>query len=70
MIKANFEKDFEMNTYTALSAAVASVLTLVALPVKAIPIDSRDKPFDEYSWITTHNSYEKINQNLTKCPSN
>jgi hypothetical protein len=68
MIKANFEKDFEMNTYTALSAAVASVLTLVALPVKAIQIDSRDKPFDEYSWITTHNSYEKINQNLHEMP--
>ena len=52
-----------------ITAALASVLALLALPAKAVPIDSRDKPFNEYSWVTTHNSYEKINQNLKEMPA-
>lgn len=27
------------------------------------------KPFNEYHWVTTHNSYEKINQNLKEMPA-
>lgn len=28
----------------------------------------KDMPFDQLSWVTTHNSYEKINQNLKEIP--
>lgn len=50
------------------TTALASLLALNSLPANAVPIDSRDKPFNEYSWVTTHNSYEKINQNLKEIP--
>lgn len=50
------------------TTALATLLTLMSLPVSALPIDSRDKPFNEYSWVTTHNSYEKINQNFKEMP--
>ncbi|WP_268798662.1 PI-PLC domain-containing protein [Pseudomonas huanghezhanensis] len=50
------------------ATAAASLFALASLPINAATIDSRNKPFNEYSWITTHNSYEKINQNLKEMP--
>lgn len=50
------------------TTALASLLALTSLHANAVPIESRDKPFNEYSWVTTHNSYEKINQNGKELP--
>lgn len=50
------------------ATAAASLFALASLPINAAIIDSRNKPFNEYSWVTTHNSYEKINQNLKEMP--
>lgn len=52
-----------------LVAIVAAVCASVTLGAHAALVDSRDKPFNEYSWVTTHNSYEKINQNLKEMPA-
>lgn len=57
-----------MNNRITATTALASLLALTALPATAVPIDSRDKPFNQYSWVTTHNSYEKINQNGKELP--
>ena len=57
-----------MNNHVKATTTLASLLTLTALSANALPIDSRDKPFNQYSWVTTHNSYEKINQNLKEIP--
>lgn len=45
-----------------------SLLSLATTNLQANPIATADKPFNEYSWVTTHNSYEKINQNLAEMP--
>lgn len=34
----------------------------------ADPFVIKDKSFHEYSWVTTHNAYEKINQNMQALP--
>lgn len=47
---------------------VSALCAFFAMHTQAGPIDSRDKPFNEYSWVTTHNSYEKINQNMKELP--
>jgi hypothetical protein len=57
-----------MNNPIKATTALASLLALTSLSANALPIDSRDKPFNQYSWVTTHNSYEKINQNLKELP--
>jgi hypothetical protein len=48
---------------------LATLLSATTLKANATALDSRDKPFNEYSWVTTHNSYEKINQNLKEMPA-
>jgi hypothetical protein len=48
---------------------LATLLSVTTLKANATVLDSRDKPFNEYSWVTTHNSYEKINQNLKEMPA-
>lgn len=58
-----------MNKHYPLVAIVAAVCASVTLNAHAALVDSRDKPFNEYSWVTTHNSYEKINQNLKEMPA-
>ncbi|HEX8593535.1 MAG TPA: hypothetical protein VF682_09680 [Pseudomonas sp.] len=45
----------------------ASALSLLAASVQA-SVTGLDKPFNENYWVTTHNSYEKINQNLKEMP--
>lgn len=45
-----------------------SLLSLATTHLQANPIAGANKPFNEYSWVTTHNSYEKINQNLAEMP--
>lgn len=42
--------------------------SLAASHVTADPFAEKDVPFDKLSWVTTHNSYEKINQNLKEIP--
>lgn len=58
-----------MKKQYSLVATVAAVCASVTLSAQAAPVDSRDKPFNEYSWVTTHNAYEKINQNLKEMPA-
>lgn len=48
---------------------LAMLFSFVTVTAQATTLDSRDKPFNEYSWVTTHNSYEKINQNLKEIPA-
>ena len=58
-----------MNHLTTISALLGGSLMSFALTVHAnTPFANKDKSFDQYSWITTHNSYEKINQNLAEMP--
>ncbi|HEX8541486.1 MAG TPA: hypothetical protein VF671_07275 [Pseudomonas sp.] len=45
----------------------ASALSLAAASAHA-SMNALDKPFNENHWVTTHNSYEKINQNLKEMP--
>lgn len=45
----------------------ASALSLAAASVQA-SVNGMDRPFNENYWVTTHNSYEKINQNLKEIP--
>lgn len=56
-------------TFNYSTYLLATFLSVVALKAHAAVVDSRDKPFNEYSWVTTHNSYEKINQNLKEMPT-
>jgi len=48
---------------------LAAVFAVATQTAQALPMDSKDKPFNEYSWVTTHNAYEKINQNLKEIPT-
>ncbi|SHN22577.1 hypothetical protein SAMN05216593_11530 [Pseudomonas asturiensis] len=58
-----------MNTVFAMSALTgASLLSIAATDTLASSFSDRDKPFDQYHWVTTHNAYEKINQNLKEMP--
>lgn len=41
---------------------------LMTAHATAHPLAEKDLPFDQLSWVTTHNSYEKINQNLREIP--
>lgn len=41
---------------------------LITANATAHPLAQKDLPFDQLSWVTTHNSYEKINQNLREIP--
>lgn len=58
-----------MNT-RKLSATVlgGALFSIVAFTVQANPFTYLDKPFDQYHWVTTHNSYEKVHQNLAEMP--
>jgi hypothetical protein len=54
-------------------ASSANPVVVIAKPVGATqttsdPLTNKDLPFDQLSWVTTHNSYEKINQNLKEIP--
>ena len=55
---------------SACSAAVIGGLVslLVAAHAAANPLAEKDLPFDRLSWVTTHNAYEKINQNFKELP--
>ncbi|WP_260407337.1 hypothetical protein [Pseudomonas cichorii] len=58
-----------MNTKHAFNAlAGASLLSLTLTAAHAYNFADTSKPFDQYHWVTTHNSYEKINQNLAELP--
>ncbi|MEB0039164.1 MULTISPECIES: hypothetical protein [unclassified Pseudomonas] len=58
-----------MNNITPFSALLGGSLMSLALTAHAnVPFAINDKSFDQYSWVTTHNSYEKINQNLAELP--
>lgn len=58
-----------MNITQSINAFLGtSLLCLAVANAQANPFVDKDKPFDEYSWVTTHNSYEKINQNLAEMP--
>lgn len=48
---------------------LATLFSFATVTAHAASLDSRNKPFNEYSWVTTHNSYEKINQNLKEIPA-
>ncbi|QSB20319.1 hypothetical protein JN403_04825 [Pseudomonas sp. 15A4] len=56
-------------TFNYPACALATLFSIGTLNAYATTLDSRDKPFNEYSWVTTHNSYEKINQNLKEMPA-
>lgn len=56
-------------TFNYSTCALATLLSIGTLYAYATTLDSRNKPFNEYSWVTTHNSYEKINQNLKEMPA-
>lgn len=45
-----------------------SLLSLTITSAQANTYADKSKPFDQYYWVTTHNSYEKINQNLAEMP--
>ncbi|MEX5572488.1 hypothetical protein Q1J52_06085 [Pseudomonas lijiangensis] len=58
-----------MSTKYAFNTLVgASLLTLALTTAQASGFADKNKPFDQYHWVTTHNSYEKINQNLAEMP--
>lgn len=59
-----------MAHFKAPAAVVGSVVSLLAIATPSIanPLANRDLPFDQLSWVTTHNAYEKINQNLKELP--
>ena len=48
-----------------MSGLIATLATSHAL---ADPFASKDLPFDQTHWVTTHNSYERINQNFQSMP--
>jgi hypothetical protein len=52
------------------SAGLFGGLAILLTPytASADPFAKKDLPFDQTSWITTHNAYEKINQNLKEIP--
>lgn len=59
------EKDFSLKT---LFVCGLFALSAFSVHVQAANFADKDKPFDQYHWVTTHNSYEKINQNLAEMP--
>jgi hypothetical protein len=46
---------------------LASIISVAGISAHA-SVTASDKPFNENYWVTTHNSYEKINQNLKEMP--
>ena len=58
-----------MNTRKRSTGLIGGFLTfLMTSHAIADPFAQKDLPFDQLSWVTTHNSYEKINQNLQEIP--
>ncbi|MBX8510186.1 hypothetical protein K5D34_10900 [Pseudomonas cichorii] len=57
-----------MNKKYALPAVLTVALLSLAVTAQAANFADKTKPFDQYHWVTTHNSYEKINQNLAELP--
>ncbi|MDH0749366.1 hypothetical protein N5D61_23860 [Pseudomonas sp. GD03842] len=53
--------------YAKMLIAVAAI-TAGSSAMANNPFAHPDKPFHEYSWVNTHNSYEKINQNMQGLP--
>lgn len=53
-----------------MSSAVFGSLIALLITAKAnsSPLAHKDLPLDQLSWVTTHNAYEKINQNLKELP--
>jgi hypothetical protein len=61
----------ELKRISDLNALITCSLTALCLGithVHAANFQDTHKPFDQYHWVTTHNSYEKINQNLAEMP--
>ncbi|GFM71291.1 hypothetical protein PSCICL_22830 [Pseudomonas cichorii] len=56
------------NKYTLRVLLGISLLSWLVSAAQADNVSGNDKPFDQYYWVTTHNSYEKINQNLAEMP--
>jgi hypothetical protein len=57
--------EFAMH-YSKIFIAIAAIA--VAGGAMANPLAPKDKPFHEYAWVNTHNSYEKVNQNMREIP--
>lgn len=58
-----------MKTKNTISTFLGiSLLSLAATTTHAAHFADKDQPFDSYSWVTTHNSYEKIIQNHREMP--
>ncbi|HXQ99689.1 MAG TPA: hypothetical protein VN798_04805 [Pseudomonas sp.] len=59
-----------MDRLAAKAASITGglIATLAASAAIANPFSSRDLRFDQMHWVTTHNAYEKINQNLQELP--
>ncbi|MFK3799791.1 hypothetical protein [Pseudomonas sp. NPDC088444] len=53
--------------YSKILIAIAAITTGGSAMANN-PFAHQDKPFHEYSWVNTHNSYEKINQNMQELP--
>jgi hypothetical protein len=53
--------------YSKIVVAIAAVAASGGV-LAGNPLAHQDKPFHQYSWVNTHNSYEKINQNLQELP--
>ncbi len=54
---------------SAPAVGIASGLVgLIGQTPNVNPVARKDLPFDQTHWITTHNAYEKINQNLKELP--
>ncbi|RMQ49189.1 hypothetical protein ALQ04_00323 [Pseudomonas cichorii] len=56
------------NKYALHTLTGAALLSLTLATAQAANFADKSKPFDQYHWVTTHNSYEKINQNLAEMP--
>ena len=55
------------NVHFISQLLLASAITLAGVSARA-SVTAANKPFNENYWVTTHNSYEKINQNLKEMP--
>ncbi|TDV59864.1 hypothetical protein [Pseudomonas sp. LP_7_YM] len=56
----------QLQRYASLFGGLFTVLTTAHAGTH--PLAQKDLPFDRLSWVTTHNSYEKINQNFREIP--
>ncbi|MDB5980320.1 MAG: hypothetical protein JWQ69_1335 [Pseudomonas sp.] len=57
-----------MNNFPSATLLAGALLSVTAFNTQANPFAYQDKPFDQHYWVTTHNSYEPIHQNIKKMP--